>query len=216
MANPDGKNRDASSQPTSSEASKNQEIDYEKRFKDTQGAFTKSQQENKALKARIEVLEKLTAPQVELDEATKTELENLKFSDPDAWRAKLNKLETEAQKKHKETLTEAERLAKQEAELENRARILAEFQKSHPNLIINDDVIKYDIPLRITNKLESGEISFEQFLNEVSDYLSQGKVIGDGNTTLKQPNLKDVGGGDTPTEGAVQKDIVKDYANIVF
>lgn len=216
MANPDGKNQDASSQPTGSEASKDQKIDYEKRFKDTQGAFTKSQQENKALKARMEVLEKLTAPQVELDEATKTELENLKFSDPDAWRAKLNTLEIEAQKKHKETLTEAERLAKQKAELENRARILAEFQKSHPNLVINDDVIKYDVPLRITNKLESGEISFEQYLNEVSDYLNQGKVIGDGNTTLNQPNLKDVGGGDTPTDSAVQRDIVKDYANIVF
>jgi len=215
MANPEQNIADASSKPAGSEASEKQ-IDYEKRFKDTQGAFTKSQQELKATKARLEALEKLTTPKVELDEATKTELEDLKFSDPDAWRAKLNKLEIEAQNAHKATLTEAERQASQAAELENRAQILAEFQASHPNLVINDDVIKYDVPPRITNKLESGEISFEQYLNDVSDYLNQGKVIGDGNKVTGQPNLKDVGGDDTPTDGAVQKDIVKDYANIVF
>jgi len=216
MANPDDTNQDASSQPNSSDASKQPEIDFEKRFKDTQGAFTKSQQELKATQARLEVLEKLTTPEVELDEATKTELENLKFSDPDAWRTRLNTLEKEAHNKHKDTLTEAERLANQQTELVNRAQTLADFQASHPDLVINDDVIKYDVPPRITAKLESGEISFETYLNDVKDYLSQGKVIGDGNKTLKQPNLKDVGGDDTPTDGAVQKDIVKDYADIVF
>ncbi len=213
MANPDGKNQDASSKPTGSEAS---EIDYEKRFKDTQGAFTKSQQELKATQAKLEALEKLTTPRIELDEATKTELEDLKFSDPEAWRTRLNKLEIEAQNAHKATLTEAERLANQQAELETRAQVLADFQASHPTLVINDDVIKYDVPPRITSKLESGEISFEQYLNDVANYLNQGKVIGDGNSTLNQPNLKDVGGDDTPTSGAIQQDIVKDYANIVF
>ena len=216
MANPEQNNADASSQPNGSEASNNQEVDYEKRFKDTQGAFTKSQQELKALQARNKVLEEMAAPKVELDEATKTGLENLKFSDPDAWRAKLNTLETEATNAHRATLTEAERLANQNTELENRAQTLADFKVSHPDLVINDDVIKYDVPPRITNKLESGEISFEQYLNDVAGYLNQGKVVGDGNTTLKQPNLKDVGGDDTPTDGAVKKDIVKDYANVVF
>lgn len=215
MANPADNNPDASSQPTGSDASENK-IDYEKRFKDTQGAFTKSQQELKATQARLEVLEKLTTPKVELDEATKTELENLKFSDPDAWREKLNTLEQEAQNKHSATLSEAEKQANQQAELQNRAQTLIDFQVSHPDLVINDDVIKYDVPPRITSKLESGEISFEQYLNDVASYLNQGKVIGDGNKTLNQPNLKDVGGDDTPTDGAVQKDIVKDYADIIY
>ena len=215
MANPDGNNLDASSQPNSSEASENT-IDYEKRFKDTQGAFTKSQQELKATQARLKVLEEMTTPTVNLDEATKTELENLKFSNPDAWRERLNTLETEATTAHRATLTEAERIANQTTELENRAQTLATFQASHPNLVINDDVIKYDVPPRITNKLETGEISFEQYLNDVESYLSQGKVIGDGNTTLNQPNLTNVGGDNTPTEGAVSGDIVKDYANVVY
>lgn len=215
MAIPEGNNQDASSQPNGSDASKDQ-VDYEKRFKDTQGAFTKSQQELKATQAKLDALEKLNTPRVELDEATKLELDNLKFSDPDAWRAKLNTLELEAQNKQKDTLTEAERLANQKTELDNRAQTFANFQASHPDLIITDDIIRYDVPPRITSKLESGEISFEQYLNDVAGYLNQGKVVGDGNTTLNQPNLKDVGGDDTPTKGAIQKDIVKDYANIVF
>jgi len=212
MGNPKQQLADATLKPTSSEKS----INYEKRFKDTQGAFTKSQQELKVIQAKLEVLEKLTTPRIELDEATKTELEELKFSDPEAWRTRLNKLEIEAQNAHKATLTEAEKLANQKAELENRAQVLADFQASHPTLVINDDVIKYDVPPRITSKLESGEISFEQYLDDVANYLNQGKVIGDGNKTLNQPNLKDVGGDDTPTNGAMKKDIVKDYENIIF
>lgn len=213
MGNPEHQNVDATSQPNGSDAS---EVNYEKRYKDTQGAYTKSQQELKATKARLEALEKLTTPKVELDEAAKSELDKLKFSDPDKWRDRMNQLEIEAHNKHKDTLNEAGAIATQQAELENRARILADFQASHPNLQLTDDVIKYDVPPRITSKLESGDISFEQFLNDVSDYLNQGKVIGDGNKTLNQPNLKNVGGDSTPTDGAIQQDIVKDYANIVF
>lgn len=216
MANPEHINADDSSKPNGSDASANQEVDYEKRYKDTQGAFTKSQQTLKAANAKIEILEKLTTPKVELDEATKTELEKLKFSDPDAWRRELNKLENEAINSHRETLSEAEKESRRQSELENRSQVLAEFQKSHPELIINDDVIKYDVPPRITAKLETGEISFEQYLGDVRDYLSKGKTVGDGNKTLNQPNLKDVGGDSTPTDDATKKDIVKDYADIVF
>ena len=212
MGNPEQENNaDATSQPSGSES-----VDFEKRFKDTQGAFTKSQQEVKALKAKMEVLEKLTTPKVELDEATRTELEDLKFSDPDKWRNKMNQLEIEAQTKHKETLTEAERLVNQQTELESRTQLLSDFQKSHPNLQLTDDVIKYDVPPRITNKLESGEITFEQYLSDVASYLGSPKVIGDGNQTLRQPNLNKSGGDHNPSDNSIKKDIVKDYADIVF
>lgn len=191
-------------------------IDYEKRFKDTQGAFTKSQQELKALQAKNKILEEMAKPKVELDEATKTELNDLKFSDPDAWRIKMNELEIEAHTKHRATLNEAEVLVNQQTELESRTQVLAEFQASHPDVIINDEVIQYDVPPRITKRLENGEISFGDFLNEVNTYLGAPKVVGDGNKTLNQPNLNSVGGDDTPTDGAIKKDIVKDYANSVF
>jgi len=214
MGNPEQKPVDATSKPE--ESGSESSIDYEKRFKDTQGAYTKSQQELKEAQAKLEALEKLTVPQIELDEATKAELESLKYKDPEAWRSRLNTLEIEAQNKHKETLNEAVRIANQETELEQRTRILAEFQASHPDVVINDEVIKLDVPSRITSKLERGEISFEQLLTEVKDYLKAPKVIGDGNTVHQQPNLSNLGGDDTPTSDANKKDIVKDYAEVVF
>jgi len=221
MSNPEQTNKsvDDTSKPTGSDVSKENkpvEVDYEKRYKDTQGAFTKSQQELKAMKARNKILEELTVPKVELDEATKTELEKLKFSDPEAWRNRLNTLETEAHTAHRATLNEAENQVNKQTELEARDAIFATFQASHPDLNITDDVIKYDVPPRITAKLESGEIGFEQYLSDVAEYLGAPKVIGDGNKVNGQPNLADVGGDNTPTKDAVKKDIVKDYKNIVF
>jgi len=202
---------------TQSSQDKSQEqINWEKRFKDTQGAYTKSQQELKAIKAKLEALEKLTQPKVELDSATKAELDDLKYSDPDAWRAKMNSLEQEAQRKHREMLDEASQEARKAAELEHRQQVLRDFQASHPDIVINDEVIAYDVPPRITKKLDNGEISFEDFLNEVASYLKTPKVIGDGNSTLDQPNLSSTGGDDKPSDIAVKKDIVKDYKNLVF
>ena len=96
----------------------------------------------KATKAKLDALEKLTTPKVELDEATKQELDDLKYDNPDAWRAKMNKLETEAHNKHKETLNEAGKMAAQQAELERRAQVLTEFNASHPDLVLTDEVIQ--------------------------------------------------------------------------
>jgi len=191
-------------------------VDYEKRFKDTQAAFTKSQQALREKEAKLDAIEKLTQPKLELDEATKTELDTLKYENPDAWRDKVNNLEREAMLKHQETLNEAGRLAAQQAELERRAQVLSEFNSSHPDVQLTDEVIQYDVPPRITKKLENGEVSFEDFLEEAKNYLVSPKVIGDGNQTLNQPNLNKVGGDDKPSYSAVKGDIVKDYKNLVF
>jgi hypothetical protein len=193
-----------------------QQIDYEKRFKDTQAAYTKSQQELKAVKAKLEVLNNLTTPQIQIDATTQAELDDLKFSNPDAWRVKMNSLELEAKQKHQSLLTEAEKAANLQAEMENRAQLLADFNRSHPGMELTDDVIAYDVPPRITKQLENGEIDFGTFLTKVSEFFNAPKVIGSANSVLNQPNLGKVGGGDTPSEGAVTNDIAANYKNIVF
>lgn len=204
----------ASQTPDVNQAAENQ-VDYEKRYKDTQGAYTKSQQELKAAQAKLNALEKLTQPKIELDESTKTELDELKFSDPDAWRAKLDKLEKEAKQKHVETLDLASQEALRASELERRQQVLADYNMSHPELPITEEVIKFDVPPRITTKLESGELDFDTFLVEVSNYLKTPKVVGDSNKTLNQPNLGKVGGDNTPTKGTA-KNIAASYNNIVY
>ena len=167
----------------------------EKRRRDTQAAFTKSQQALKAREAELQVL-KTTGPAITPEVAK--ELEDLKFKDPDAWKSRLDKIQDE----HKATIAaKTKELTDQvvnQSELERRASVLAEFNAANPSLVITDEVIQYDIPPRITKKLAEGKVSFEDFLVEVKEYLSTPKrVKADG--VEQQPNLSKEGGGSTPT-----------------
>lgn len=199
--------------PDSIEAPK---VDFEKRYKDTQGAYTKSQQELKVLKAKLQAMEKLTTPQVNIPPEMKAELDELKYSNPDEWRAKINVLEQKAKDTLKEEVeTEASKVIVEDT-LVTRQKQLEEFNRSHPELKLTDDVIKYDIPPRITTQLEQGKITFEQFLEQASNFLSAPKVIGDGNTVTNQPDLTTVGGDSTPTKASTDKDIVTSYKDEIY
>jgi len=187
----------------------------EKRRRDTQAAYTKSRQELKMLKAEREALEKQVL-QLDLSVKQTDELEELKFQDPDKWRQEVNRLEEEAKKAKLEALNQATNEAKTKAELEHRLEVLEEFQKAHPEVHIDDEVIANDIPPRITKKLENGEISFEEFLDEVHGYLTTPKKVAAGEEPPKQVNLGKVGGRDTASEHAVSEDIVASYQNEVY
>lgn len=175
----------------------------EQRRRDTQAAYTKSQQELAATRAQLKVMKDIGGPT--LDQGKLAELDDLKFSDPDAWyKAKLA-LESEAHNSFQSKLAEA-------SESEVRLAKLEEFKATHPGFELTDD----DIPPRIAKKLASGQVSFDEFLQETYDYLVTPKVIGDANKTLEQPNLGKVGGGITPSAAATSKDIVSSYKNEVY
>lgn len=193
-----------------------QQIDFEKRYKDTQAAYTKSQQELKAVKAKVDVLEKLTTPQIQIDAEAQKELDDLKYSDPDAWRTKMNNLELDARSKHQNLISAAEQQAAIQAEMDRRTQVLNEYNRSHPGFEITDEVIQLDVPTRITKKLESGELSFDDFLGEVKEFLYAPKKVGTTNKTVGQPNLGNLGGGDTPSDTSISKDIVANYKNIAY
>lgn len=193
-----------------------QQIDFEKRYKDTQAAYTKSQQELKAVKAKVDVLEKLTTPQIQIDAEAQKELDDLKYSDPDAWRTKMNNLELDARSKHQNLISAAEQQAAIHAEMDRRTQVLNEYNRSHPGFEITDEVIQLDVPTRITKKLESGELSFDDFLGEVKEFLYAPKKVGTTNKPLGQPNLGNLGGGDTPSDTSISKDIVANYKNIAY
>lgn len=199
-------------------------VDYEKRFKDTQAYATKIAQEKaekerelNELKAEISVLKEAAKPSLLIDEAMQNELEELKFSDPEAWRDKLNRLEKDANKSFTSKIEEAKKTVSLQQELERRASILSNFQKEHPDVQLTDELLQFDIPLRITKKLEAGKISYEEFLNEAYNYVKTPKVIGSVNTTLDQPNLSKVGGDDTPTViSADSRNVKQIYENMEF
>lgn len=188
----------------------------EKRRRDTQAGFTQLTQKNKALEAeKAALLNKATGSvEVQLTEAQAEELEALKFSDPDAWRKKLNVYEAEARtKRAKEIDDELKQVSTStldSEELERRKSVLEKFNQEHPDLVINDDLIESEIPPRITKKLADGKVTFEEFLEECYEYAKTGKVVA-SDKVLNQPNLSKVGGGNSPDKNAAKEDIILSY-----
>lgn len=188
----------------------------EKRRRDTQSQFTKQQQQLKAAETRATKLaEKLEASIMEtLPLKQQTRLEELKSTDPDAWRTELAKLETSAKgelAKELETIDKAANLVSVE---EQRLAILAEFQEANPD--ITPEMIDEDVPPRITKKLAEGKITFEEFLAESAKYLRAGKVIDSGE---QAPDFVDLGkgaGGSRPGENDQSKAAVDSYAKEVY
>lgn len=187
-----------------------QEVDWkaeaekaEKRRRDTQAAFTKSQQELKTTKAELEVLKTQVVIKVTPDELSA--LEDLKFSDPDKWRLEVNKLEKAKEDSINSQISEVTKKLSEQEELARRQGILMEFSQANPGLVINDEVLQYDVPRRITSKLEKGEVSFEDFLAEVKEYLTTPKTVKTVGVE-QQPNLGKVGGGSAaaPSASAVK------------
>lgn len=200
------------------------QVDFEKRFKDTQAFATRIAQEKaekerelEELKAELSVLRTAAKPSVTIPKEVQDELEDLKYSDPEAWRSRMNQLEAEATQEFNSKLSTAKQATAQQLELNRRASILAEFEAAHPDIAFTDELLQLDIPARITKKLETGKVTYEEFLNEVVDFVKAPKVIGTAAKTLKQPNLGKIGGDDTPTKDSVDaRTLQQKYSDMEF
>lgn len=201
-----------------------QQVDYEKRFKDTQAFATKIAQEKAdkerelaELKAELSVLKTTAKPSLTIDAQVQSELEDLKYSDPDAWRTRVNELETAANAEFNSKIVEAKQLSSQQLELQRRANVLTQFQNEHPDVVFTDELLHLDIPQRIVKELENGKVTYEEFLNNVYNYVKTPKVIGSTTKTLEQPNLSKTGGDDTPTKNSSSnQNIIQTYENMEF
>ena len=190
----------------------------EKRRRDADSTIGKARHKQKILEAENEELRKRMAqsfkPDITADE--QQELEDLKFSDPDAWRSKMNDLELSARATLDEQFTQVTTEASVSAEIARREQVLADFQTANPDIVVTEEVLANDVPPRITRKLEAGDVSFEEFLADAVSYLSKGKVVKDTSPVTNKPNLSDAGGGASPDQHAVSEDIVSSYARELY
>lgn len=192
------------------------------RRRDTQKSFVKAQQAQQALKKEKDtLLDKLSnSVKVDIPESEKEKYDELLVSDPQAWRAKINALEAKAANEQKQEIEkELKTLSEQEIaeeEINRRKTVLSEFIKQNPGFVINDDIIQNDIPPRISKKLETNEISFEDFLSEAADYLNSGKIISDNQKVMNQPNLNKADGNETPSEEVRLKASETSYLSEIY
>lgn len=182
----------------------------EKRRRDTQSAYTKGQQEISALKAQIEALrEEVSSSAIALPQ----EVEELKYSDVDAYYQKRRELEIQAQTSMQARIDEASKKAYAEQELANRKAFLADFRSKHADFELTDEFLELDVPPRFKKELEkTGD--FEKFIQDCYEWGKSGKVYGSATKAPpKQPDLSKLGGDNNPSESAQAKDIVQSYKN---
>ena len=191
------------------------QVDFEKRLKDTQAAYTKSRQEIAALKAELTALRETGMIQGNIPAELKQELEELKFKDPDAWRSKLNELEVATQTNLKQKISEKQQTFMKEFEQDDRAKTLEDFNRLY-KVELTESILLNEIPMRIHNKLNSGEIDYVTFLAESAKYINTPKVIGVTQEVLGQPDLGSVGGGTTPSEANGSTNFETSYNKSVF
>ena len=188
------------------------------RRRDTQGAYTKNQQQLKALQAENEKLASSWESDAvaNLSSTEQAKLEELKVQDPDTWRSEIARLEEEKRGKFKEKREAITVEASQMTELERRGSQLEQFNKDHPDIVLTDEVIENDIPPRITRKLEKGEINFGDYLAEVAAYLGKPKKLAPGETAPDTPDFAGVRSSNSPTDQALKNQNKNDYNKEIF
>lgn len=190
----------------------------EVRRRDTVSMSSKDKTRLKALEAENSKLASTWAEEAtaNLTSIQQSELQELKNTDPDAWRAKIDTYQSEATTKNKEKIATIKAEVNKETELERRARVLDEHNDTNKDFQLTDEVIDNDLPPRITKRLEDGEIDFDEFLQQAHAYLSKGKVLDKGTTKTKEPNLNKSGGTSTPSDKAIDTDIRESYKKVIF
>jgi hypothetical protein len=127
----------------------------------------------------------------------------------------MNQLEAEAQATLSTELSSVQTQASQQAELERRTEVLALFREGHTDVQLTDEVLENEIPPRIQKKLENGQVSFEEFLDEAYSYLKKGKAIYSPKVE-DEPNMSRVGGSANPAAEAIAKDSQASYSDEVY
>lgn len=188
-------------------------VTAERRVRDTQSSYTKSRQELKQQQAIAESLqEKILNSDISLTKEQKFELNELKKSNPDKWRAKLNEYEEQGKASIASELDEIRANSANKGELEVRKEQMAAWSES-TGIKLDDDVIANDLPPRFIKKLEAGECTFEEFLEEVGEFIQTPKVIvgADEDVDDKTKSLSQAPGGKEPSKEAQKGDFVETY-----
>ena len=197
-----------------------QELKYavtlEKRRRDTQASLSRVEQEANKIKKLNEKLSQEWQKSVTLSPIQVEELEELKRDDPEAWRLKINEMEENNRKAVVSREDEISKEVYKETELEQRIRMLEEYNAANPTFNIDNDVIENEIPPKYTKKLERGEVTFDEFLLQCKTYLSKGKVVGGSVDLADSVSLSKASGGGTPSQAAVSSAARDSYSRETF
>ena len=193
-------------------------ITSERRYRDTQSAYTRAQQKVKQQEAITQGLQdRLLASEVVLSKEQTFELNRLKKEDPEKWREKLNEYETASRASLTTELAEIKKNSSNKGELEIRKEQMEAWSAS-TGIALTDEIIKNDLPPRLMKELSDGKVTFEQFLDKAGNFLNSEKAIlgADESTDNDTKNLSKVAGGKEPSSTAQAGDFEETYEHTIF
>jgi hypothetical protein len=186
-----------------------------KSFRDTQSAYTKAQQELKALQAEAAALKeqiaKYETPTAGLSQQEQEQLAELKYSDPDAWYQKMRQLEAQASSKVEEKLKEVTEQARAKTVEQLRAEALEAFNAKAEKPLTQEQ-LELEIPPRWKQDVLEGKMAFEDLLDKAYAFIYGEKTIAQPEPAPQATNLNQVGGGSPDPK----VDTGIDYAHITF
>lgn len=193
-------------------------VTSERRYRDTQAGYTKAVQDGKKQKAIADGLQDhIMGSEVTLSQEQKQELRDLKKTDPDAWRSKLNEYETTAKGALETKLKDIAVESSNKSEVEIREEQMAVWSKD-TGIELTQEIVDNDLPPRFSKGLADGSISFEEFLTQAGEFLKADKVIkGAGDTADDDTlNLGRMPGGSEPSTAAQEGDFEETYKKLTF
>lgn len=190
----------------------------EKRYRDTQGAYTKATQRTKQLELENAELARSweqDATRV-LSPREQAKLEELKVSDPDTWREEITKLENAKKTEFSTKRQDISKKTARDLEIQRREELVSAYNTANPDTPLTDEVIEQDIPPRLTKQLEKGEITFDEYLAKCDKYLNSPRKLATEEEAPHSPSLQGARGGAKPAKEAIAAQSSSDYTKEIF
>ena len=184
-------------------------LETEKRRRGSQAAVAREKVKAERFELELnKVKEELpnVKPKTVVDEA-------LKYSDPDEY--VKQQLAAQRENPYEEVFDAASKYAKQTAGEKTVEEFIALHNQDHPDKPVTEEMLNLDLPPRLLNQFEQGNMSPQEFLAQAADILH--RPTETANQELpSMPDLGQVGGQTTPTDDGSNDAILANYSQAIF
>ena len=185
-------------------------LETEKRRRGSQSAVTREKM--RADRSELELgrikeeIPKVNIQQPQIDPA-------LKYSDPDEYIKQS--LEAQKQDPYREVFDTASQYAQQTVGAQTVQQVIADHNQAYPDKPLSEEMLSLDLPPRLLNQFEQGQMSPQDFLAQAADILYRPTEVVNPDIP-KTPNLGEVGGQTSPTDDGSNDKMMTNYSQAIF
>ena len=139
--------------------------------------------------------------------------ESLKYADPDEYIKQ--QLEIQRNNPYDEVFDAANQYAQQTVSARSVQEMISEHNQNYPDKPLTEEMLNLDLPPRLLNQFEQGNMSPQDFLAQAADILHRPKEVVSPEP-MGMPDLGKVGGQTTPTDDGSNDAMLANYGQAIF